>query len=275
MARIPSNVGTGWNPSNSPPEHRTKNALRESLHPDLISSRSTSTSCQCGSKMDVRQADLPLERCRWGNHNRSPAHPQEIWLCLMDLTDRWMIRENSGSFSLWTNGIGPSWNRDVVHFCSGTTSFDDLQSLEISCRCISEALWVPKQVTSGSWCCTDLSPWWWDLCYGIPRPNRICQASLSHWGWNWRNIVLWPDTGTTAKVSHILRKSSQPAERIQSRRACRGETVLGDVWHEASQRLAGKCIVRKGKHRLGSFHRQKSSHKLRVNSFSSDPKDLQ
>lgn len=86
---------------------------------------------------------------------------------------------------------------------------------------------------------------------------------------------MWLDTATIAKISHILRNSSWPAERIQSGRAHRGETVLGDVWHEASQRLAGKCIVRKGKHRLGSVHRQKSSHKLRVNSFSSDPKDLQ
>lgn len=50
--------------------------------------------------------------------------------------------------------------------------------------------------------------------------------------------------------------------------------MLGDLWHKASQRLAGKCIVRKRKHRLESVHRQKSSHKLRVNSFSSEPKDL-
>lgn len=89
-------------------------------------------------------------------------------------------------------------------------------------------------------------------------------------------IFLWPDTATTAKVSCILRNGSRPAGRIQSGRARREKTylVLGGVWHEASQRLAGRCIVRKGKHRLGSVHRQKSSHKLRVNSFSSDPKDL-
>lgn len=91
------------------------------------------------------------------------------------------------------------------------------------------------------------------------------------------SIVLWPHTATTAKVFCSMRNNSQTAERIQSERAHRGETylVLGDVWHKASQRLAGKCIVRKRKHRLESVHRQKSSHKLRVNSFSSEPKDLQ
>lgn len=118
----------------------------------------------------------------------------------------------------------------------------------------------------------------WSILGKWQKSKRpICQASLSDWGRNWRSIVLWPHTATIAKVFRTLRNNSQPAERIQSGRAHRGETylLLGGMWHKASQRLAGKCIVRKRKHRPGSAHRQKSSHKLRGNSFSSEPKDLQ
>ena len=76
----------------------------------------------------------------------------------MDLTDSWKTRDNSCSSSLWTNCTGPSRTRDAAHFCSGTSSFADLQSLEISHRCVPEALWVTKQVKWCSGSCTDLSP---------------------------------------------------------------------------------------------------------------------
>lgn len=118
-------------------------------------------------------------------------------------------------------------------------------SLEISCRCISEALWVHTKETWGSCSSKDFIPLILSLSIGVTASKWMCQTCSCTEEGIGRRFVLWPDTDSIAQAFHMLRNGEQPAEIIHSRKASKGETglVLCDVWHEALQRLAAMCIV--------------------------------